>query len=245
MLHTIFQIFKYLSIFLFIKWDPCTDEEHVSVPYLIYRFLFMMILISSLIFSTLCQSYLFPIFLTNWSFTLQTLYGILFAFNILWKKGDYLLHLAQLKLHNNASPDSSDTTKTYELNETNSWDKVTDEVATAGGDDGDEKDMSCVNFVDETSNSGDHSISSVTVLTTDSSMRKPATANVAIINSTNNNNNSANQSDVPNILEKVIWILMNVTHVLPHVVAFGYWVFVYKYGMKVISSFFFWAVKCM
>ncbi|CAL8095595.1 unnamed protein product [Orchesella dallaii] len=43
------------------------------------------------------------------------------------------------------------------------------------------------------------------------------------------NNNNINNSYSPNVLEKLIWILMNITHVLPHIVVVGYWMFVYKY----------------
>lgn len=126
--------------------------------------------------------------------------------------------------------------KNFEMNETNkaSWENV-DTTTSEAEDrnamiDNQEKNESIVKIGNGNEQQA-HTSCSGEVATTDSCCARKADTSVVIIS---NNNNDKGQiisiDNPPNILEKIIWVLMNVSHVLPHVVSFGYWIFVYKYG---------------
>ncbi|ODM96774.1 Protein rolling stone [Orchesella cincta] len=198
------------------QWESCREEEHASLPYLLYRVVFMIVFVSSITFSTLCQWNLFPIFLTNWSFMLQTLYAILSCANIIWKKQNYLIHSSCRKFHH-IHPEPS--AKTFELKAANTWGNVDDNKLNGNGKVG----TACINIEN---NIVLEQNCSTTVLTTDESFLKKSDEDTVAVNGSNNNRS---YSSTPTVLEKLIWILMNISHVLPHIVALGYWMFVYKY----------------
>lgn len=181
----------------------------------------MTILISSLTFSTLCQSDLFEIFLTNWSFTIQVLYAVCFCFNTVWMKRDFLSYKLGIKLkphptqYRGESSEVENITKkeNYEMQLSRNADVLTVTVTLpVNGDD----------------HNGHINI------TEDFPMKKSDTEpRVTSNNHDYDKNFIRGTASTPTTFEKLIWMLMNVAHVLPHIVAFGYWVFVYKYG-KVI-----------
>lgn len=225
---------------IFLQWEPCRDEDHSSIPFLIYRLLFMVILVSSMTFSTLCQSYLFEIFLTNWSFTLQTMYAVLSSLNILWRMRRSLMQ----KVYNGYPTESK--IKSYELKEAHStWESnTTADTNSILANEHNKSDLTCVNINGSENQpqpqqqQQNSSALTTTVLTTDSIAPKKSETSVIII-SNNNNQKDGNFGihDPPSVVDKAIWILMNVSHVLPHVVAFGYWIFVYKYGMQMQTKY--------
>ncbi len=184
-------------------------------------------------FSTLCQSYLFEIFLTNWSFTLQTLYAVLSSLNILWRMRRSLMQ----KVYKGYPTEPK--IKSYELKEAHSTWESNATTADINSILVNEHNKS-VNIDGSETQPQQQNSSAVTttVLTTDSTAPKKSETSVIII-SNNNNQKDGNLriNDPPSVVDKAIWILMNVSHVLPHVVAFGYWIFVYKYGIQMQTKY--------
>jgi len=68
--------------------QPRVTQYKVNSLFLLYRGLFALVFIGFTIFSTTCQPYLYIIFLTNWSLSLQTVYYFvvfLYVLGVWWK----------------------------------------------------------------------------------------------------------------------------------------------------------------
>lgn len=201
----------------------------------------MLILLSSITFSTTCQSHLFHLFLTNWSFTSQNVYGILLFGNVLWRwwtfrsqtKGctssSSLLTLGQ-GCHNPVVLELEDTSESKR--QQTFWTSKNPRIEN-GNSNQNQPDvvksqvLSVEPYVHE---NGSVSILTSVVRNDDNCPQlKPQEKDgyqQEIVDRTQESRQTQNLT----CLEKAIWILMNVVHVLPYCVVLGYWGVVYKYG---------------
>jgi len=182
-----------------------SSSETVSLKYLVYRGAYMLFLNSSILGSTLCQSYLFHIFLTNWSFALQNIYGILSFLSVLWRyltinKNIKTPSLSKLRRKKSKTLDgnlNSLQPETGDKDKTTREQLVNDDIESGVK----QSDQVAVDVVGRNISNADHQ------------------------------SDSSDSSQIT-ILEKTIWILINAVQVIPYCVVLGYWCFVYKPGIS-------------
>ncbi|XP_035709787.1 uncharacterized protein LOC110851656 [Folsomia candida] len=169
----------------------------------------MVILLSGITISASCQSHLFHIFLTNWSFTLQNVYGLVLFGIVLWRWWTFKNGVLSPQQKNSTSSSS---------------------LLTLGGNNHQSIILELQNEKQQQNGYQNLTSQQNPAAEQDVEKQRGSQGSVKMGTMVNNSETPPELKLLPlTYLEKGVWILMNVVHVLPYCVVLGYWTVVYKY----------------